>query len=128
MSPKRILAEVKWTYFRIGESERSTSKHLIALFALTVLIQLTIGVPLYAVGQNATTSRSTPALFLPAVLYNSGGGGPVYVAVADLNRDGRPDLVVANICCAISCESGSIAVLLGNGDGTYAPAETGSPV
>jgi hypothetical protein len=45
------------------------------------------------------------------------GYGPSWVAVADLNRDGKPDLAVAN-------ESGSsagftVSVLLGNADGTF---------
>jgi FG-GAP repeat. len=35
------------------------------------------------------------------------------VAVADLNRDGKPDLVTANIS--------SVSVLLGKGDGTFQP-------
>ncbi|MFB7337742.1 FG-GAP repeat domain-containing protein, partial [Streptomyces adustus] len=36
------------------------------------------------------------------------------VAVGDFNGDGKPDLVTANY------ESGSVSVLLGNGDGTFA--------
>jgi hypothetical protein len=43
--------------------------------------------------------------------------GPV--AVGDLNGDGRADLVVANQCTDSTCANGSIAVLLGNGDGTF---------
>jgi len=37
----------------------------------------------------------------------------VSIAVSDLNGDGRPDLVVANI------NSNAVSVLLGNGDGTF---------
>ncbi len=53
--------------------------------------------------------------FQPAVSYDS-GGQPNAVAVADVNGDGKPDLVVAN--------TGNVAVLLGNGDGTFQPAVT----
>ena len=42
---------------------------------------------------------------------------PSSVAVADVNGDGKPDLVVANY------GSNTVSVLLGNGDGTFqAPA------
>jgi VCBS repeat protein/FG-GAP repeat protein len=41
------------------------------------------------------------------------GANPQYVATADFNRDGKLDLVSANF------GSGSVSVLLGNGDGTF---------
>src|SRR2546426_815427 len=46
------------------------------------------------------------------------GTGPQKVAIADLNADGRLDLVVANY----EQNSGNtVSVLLGNGDGTFGP-------
>jgi len=60
--------------------------------------------------------------FSPAVGYGSGGNGGNSIAVADLNGDGRPDLVVADWCATSTCAGGNVAVLLGNGDGTFQPA------
>jgi FG-GAP-like repeat len=36
--------------------------------------------------------------FRAPVLYGSGGFNSISVVVADVNRDGKPDLVVANVC------------------------------
>lgn len=44
----------------------------------------------------STATASTAPLFLPAVTYASRGDLPYSVAVADLNGDGKPDLLVAN--------------------------------
>jgi hypothetical protein len=60
--------------------------------------------------------------FQPVVVYNSGGQFADSVAVADVNRDGHPDLVVANLCADANCTSATLGVLLGNGDGTFQPA------
>jgi hypothetical protein len=46
------------------------------------------------------------------------GTNPVSLAIADLNRDGAPDLVMANRVPALHHTA---AVLLGHGDGTFAP-------
>ncbi len=65
---------------------------------------------------------STPQLnFAPPVRYSPGGNGPNSVAIADLNGDGKLDIVVSNWCInnTVPCPSGAVAVLLGNGDGTF---------
>lgn len=49
------------------------------------------------------------------------GGTSTGMAVGDLNGDGKQDLVVANIAGGAS-NNGNVAVLLGNGDGTFKPA------
>ena len=68
---------------------------------------------------------STLPLFLPVVTYGSGGTGASSVALADVNGDGKLDLVVANICASSTdCSTGTVAVLLGNGDGTFQTAVT----
>src|SRR5205807_432734 len=41
------------------------------------------------------------------------------VAVADLNGDGSPDLVVGNVADGVFGEDPSLNVLLGNGNGTF---------
>jgi len=71
---------------------------------------------------------STPRLFLPPVTYGSGGLAPNSVAVADVNGDGKPDIVVGNCASTSSADCGDgdgvVGVLLGNGDGTFRSAVT----
>jgi Bacterial Ig-like domain (group 3)/FG-GAP-like repeat/FG-GAP repeat len=63
-------------------------------------------------------------LFKSAQTYPSGGTDSSSVAIADLNGDGKPDLVVSNYLACDSCTNGSVGVLLGNGDGTFQAAQT----
>src|SRR5438552_1604767 len=60
--------------------------------------------------------------FQPALTYRSGGQYAYTAAVADVNGDSRPDLLLANQCAIGSCTGGTLGVLLGNGDGTFQPA------
>src|SRR5208337_4210183 len=56
--------------------------------------------------------------FQGAVLYDAGGIYTEFVAAADVNNDGKPDLLVANTL------SNTVGVLLGKGDGTFRPVVT----
>ena len=65
--------------------------------------------------------------FQPAVTYAWGGQSAfsvASVAVADVNGDGKPDLLVANQGPGNGGWNGSVAVLLGNGDGTFQTSVT----
>jgi Bacterial Ig-like domain (group 3)/FG-GAP-like repeat/FG-GAP repeat len=67
--------------------------------------------------------------FQPAVYYDSGGVGTDSVVIADMNGDGKPDLLVASPCILSDCDPASpplnfVSILLGNGDGTFQPAVT----
>jgi len=58
--------------------------------------------------------------FQPPAYFGVSGQDAVSVAVADLNGDGKPDIVGTTYF-------GGISVLLGNGDGTFQPAVLYSP-
>src|SRR5205814_1640251 len=67
--------------------------------------------------------------FGPMVSYDSGAAAAQSLAVADVNFDGRPDVVVAHCTqgtsTGYSCPSygnGVVGILLGNGGGTFQPA------
>jgi hypothetical protein len=65
---------------------------------------------------------SSDPLFLPPVNYQVPFGGAGAVAAADVNGDGRPDVLVAADCLTVlGCHS-DVSVMLGNGDGTLQPA------
>ena len=55
-------------------------------------------------------------------LTHTGGLTALSVAVADVNGDNKPDVVVANWCTDNTCVASSVGVLLGNGDGTFQTA------
>jgi FG-GAP-like repeat len=62
---------------------------------------------------------SSAQQFDPPVAYPTGALAPSAVSIGDLNGDGRMDVVAVN-----SDLSGTVGVLLGNGDGTLRPVVT----
>jgi len=79
------------------------------LNVLTAIAVLCVCLPVAVVAQKFDTP----------VLYPTGGAAPQAAAIGDLNGDGKMDVVVTN-----DEVNGTIAVLLGNGDGTLQPAVT----
>ena len=82
--------------------------------ALPVAHEMPAGVA----AEPAPSAQGSPVKFAKAVTYSSGGQYAGSIAVADVNGDGRPDLVVANEFGEINGD-GTVGVLLGNGDGTF---------
>ena len=58
-----------------------------------------------------------------STFYPAGDGQDVqaFITVADVNGDGKPDLLVTNHCVAVDCVSSNsgVILLLGKGDGTF---------
>src|SRR6266700_3101865 len=58
--------------------------------------------------------------YAPKVDYKA-GISPAGLVAADFNGDGKLDLAVASAnCTTFPCSAGTVSVLLGNGDGTFA--------
>jgi len=83
----------------------------------------------FRVGSDKSVSvliGNSDGTFRPAVIYGSGSGLADSIAVADVNGDHKPDLLVTNVCADAKCSgnggNGVVGVLLGNGDGTFKPA------
>ena len=56
------------------------------------------------------------------VSYGSAAEYATSIAVADVNGDGRPDLLVTSSCYDNGCAKGAVSVLLGEDDGTFKAA------
>jgi len=75
-----------------------------------------------AAARSITGTQKEQLRFAQPVAYNAGGEDAISVAVADLNGDGKLDLVAADMWQGGGSVAGEVAVLMGNGDGTFQPA------
>jgi Bacterial Ig-like domain (group 3)/FG-GAP-like repeat len=80
--------------------------------------------PLQSASRGKNPSPTSGFGFAPVVTYDSAGDETYSVAVGDINADGNPDLVVGNQCADSNCAGSTLAVFLGNGDGTFKPPMT----
>ena len=118
-------------------TRHSARKHTLNIvghyLAITLLAAITVQAQphgttgLHRKKAGSTAPNSGSVSFAPAVTYAAvsamGSASPGSLAVADVNGDGNPDLIVAN---SPGYSSGSIGVLLGNGDGTFQPVKLDS--
>src|SRR6266700_2147560 len=95
------MQRVPWPKGRLDMSR--DSRRLLLCVAATLLFATTLPSPARAQTISFVTERDFP----------TGGYDPASVAVGDFNGDGKLDLAAANY------NSKSVAVLLGNGDGTF---------
>jgi Bacterial Ig-like domain (group 3)/FG-GAP-like repeat len=67
------------------------------------------------VGTVGVLAGNGDGTFLPVVIFNAGGTIATSVAAADVDQDGKLDLVVSNACTsATSCTDGVLGVLINN--------------
>jgi FG-GAP-like repeat len=100
---------------------------------LDVLVSSGYGIYPLPLGSVGVMLGNGDGTFQAPTYVSSGGYGPSAIAVADVDGDGKPDLLVANFCASSSngnclpTAAGSVSILRGNGDGTFqAPVTYGS--
>jgi hypothetical protein len=121
---------VNWSGSPRATTFVSSSKLTATILASDIATASTAAVTVVSPGPGAISNTQffsiavaeTSVSFLPAVTYDSGGYIAQSIRIADLNGDGKPDIVVANWWDTNNI--GDVSVLIGNGDGTFQPAVT----
>src|SRR5690349_10864090 len=92
-------------------------------------LRLILAIFVVSAGARTTVAQCTGQAFAPPVAYslgNSGGNSVLPMAVSDFNGDGKLDVAVAIKTSAVN--DAAIAILLGNGDGTFQPPMISGPL
>ena len=109
----------------VSDLKRDGQADVIVLNECQILQQGTCETP----GQLGVLLGNGDGTFGAAASFGTGAYWAYSLGAGDVNGDGIPDLVVANICQSLGpyleCTGyGTVSVLLGNGDGTFRPAAT----
>ena len=96
---------------KAGDFDGDGKVDLAVATACTNINQCTDGSVMVLPGKGDGTF-GTPAVYLQ-------GATPGSLAVGDINKDGKLDLIATIPCADFMCSTGTINVLLGKGDGTF---------